>query len=109
MNTTTMFVKEGELLDYTPSVDTKAGEIVIVGTLVTQVVASVLAGELGALRTCGVVRFAKATADVFALGAKVNWNAATKQASIAAATAVAGTAVDGGAAGQDYVDVLINR
>ena len=107
----TTFRKCGDLLDYTPGADVKAGALVFRGTVAGQVTNDVSANALGALRVEGVIRVPKATATVFAVaaGAKVYYDTATKLAVTDNTKPLTGTAVGGGANGETHVDVLLNR
>lgn len=106
----TTFVQEGNLLDYTPVADTKAGVIIFRGNVCGQVAADIGANEVGALRTEGVIRVTKNSGDVFDVAAAVDvhWDNTLKIASLIAADGLMGRAVGGGANGQTHVDVKIN-
>lgn len=105
------FVKDGDLLDYIPGAAAQAGDLVYRGAIAGQVVCSVAAGERGALRVSGVVRVPKASATVFSVanGDKVYYDTATFLAVTDNTKKLTGTAVGGGANGDLYVDVLLNR
>jgi predicted RecA/RadA family phage recombinase len=77
-----IFRQEGDHIDYIPSADVAAGQVVVIGELVGVAHAPIAAGELGALTVRGVFAFAKATGGgtAIAAGAKVYWNNATKVA-----------------------------
>ena len=106
----TVFKKQGDLLDYTPAADVKAGALVFRGGVCGQVTNDCVAGALGALRFEGVIRVTKDTATVLdpSLGAKVHWDATNKLAITDATQPFIGIAVGGGANGDAYVDVLMN-
>ncbi len=106
----TSFVKEGDILDITAATDVSAGDILFHGAMCLQVCVSAKAGELVGCRREGVIRVPKITTDVFdvSTAVNVNWNKTTSLASVAAADGVMGPAVGGGAAGDSYVDVLLN-
>ena len=104
----TTFVKNGDLLDYTPGSAASAGGIVFVGALCGQVVTDLAADQLGALRVAGVIRVAKESATVFAVGDPVHWDAGNTRASITAVSGLMGSAVGGGENGDLYVDVRLN-
>ncbi|MEM7519200.1 MAG: DUF2190 family protein, partial [Planctomycetota bacterium] len=54
-----------ETVDYTPTVDTPAGEVVFLGgTLAGVTTRPIKAGELGALRTLGVIRIEKDATEI---------------------------------------------
>ncbi len=107
----TVFRKAGELLDYTPAVDVKAGDLVFRGSLVGQVTNDCVAGALGAIRVTGVIRLTKASATVFtvASGDLVRWDSSTDLAVTDASKPLVGIAVAGGADGDEYVDVLLKQ
>ena len=52
------YVQRGESIDYTPTADVAAGDIVKVGGLVGVAKLDIKAGELGALALCGVYEIA---------------------------------------------------
>lgn len=49
-----IFIQEGAAIDYTPSSDKDAGDIVIIGELIGVVKRDITGGDLGALHTEGV-------------------------------------------------------
>jgi len=69
----------GDAVDYTPSSDVDAGEVVVQGDLVGIAKRNITADVLGALAVKGVFDMAKATGSSSALtaGAKVYWDAAS--------------------------------
>ncbi len=83
---TAQFVHDGDVIDYTPTVDVAAGSVVVIEDLVGVTKRDIKANTLGGLATVGVFDFAKASAEVIANGAKLYWNEEDQQA-----TAVAGT------------------
>lgn len=104
----TTFVQEGNLLDYRPVADAKAGDIAFWGTICGQVTSDVAANQLGALRTEGVIRVSKASGTVFAEGDAVHWDDTNSVGVDVATDGVMGKAVGGGADGELYVDVKLN-
>lgn len=86
------FVDSGNTIDYIPSADVAAGDVVIQGTLVGVAKVPIASGLLGALAVDGVFDFAKVTGSstAIAVGTKVYWNATTK---IATATATSNTLI----------------
>ncbi|HBE68515.1 MAG TPA: hypothetical protein DDW52_10245 [Planctomycetaceae bacterium] len=106
----TVYVQEGDILDYTPLADAKAGELVFLGTLCGQVVTDVEAGELGGLRVKGVIRLTKETlTDLYSDGDAVLWNDTNKTADPAGADGTVGVAVNGGSSATDaHVYVRLN-
>ena len=67
------FSAKGEKLDITPASAVAAGDIVVVGSLVTMAERAIPAGELGAVLTNGIV-----TGPVFTTGATAAQGAAIK-------------------------------
>ena len=75
------FIHEGKSIDYTPSADVTAGDVVVQGDLIGGAPRSIVSGNLGALQVAGVFDVPKATGggtDITA-GAKLWWNAADSQ------------------------------
>ena len=52
------YVQRGESIDFTPTADVAAGDIIKVGSLVGVAKLDIKAGELGALALCGVYEIA---------------------------------------------------
>jgi predicted RecA/RadA family phage recombinase len=79
---TATFVQEGGAVDYTPSADVAAGDVVVQGDLVGVTPRPIAANTLGALAVGGVFEFPKATGTgkAIAAGKKVYWDATNKQA-----------------------------
>jgi predicted RecA/RadA family phage recombinase len=82
-----VFVHEGCSIDYTPTADVAAGDVVVQGDLVGVAKQPILANQLGALAVKGIFDFAKATGagTALAVGTIVYWNNATKVATATAA------------------------
>jgi predicted RecA/RadA family phage recombinase len=74
---TATFVHDGRSIDYTPSADVAAGDVVVQGDLVGIAKLDIAANTLGALATVGVFDVAKATGASTAItaGAIVYWDA----------------------------------
>jgi predicted RecA/RadA family phage recombinase len=70
------FVQTGDLIDYTPSSDVAAGQVVVQSDLVGVANKAITANTLGALAVSGVFDFAKATGAGTAIsaGALVYWD-----------------------------------
>jgi len=66
---------EGDKLDYTPSSAVAAGDIVVLGSLVTIADRAIAANELGAVLTNGVVTGPCGTGVTGALGDAIKWYA----------------------------------
>jgi predicted RecA/RadA family phage recombinase len=71
-----IFLHEGEAIDYTPTADTPAGTVVVLGELVGVARLDIAANTLGALHTEGVYITAKAAGALTALtvGALLYWD-----------------------------------
>jgi predicted RecA/RadA family phage recombinase len=82
------FHSEATHLDYTPTVLTPAGTIVLVGGKQGIVANEIEANTLGAVTIKGTVRLDKLSGTVFADGAAVNFDNST---GLAVTTAVGGT------------------
>ena len=84
------FVQQGATVDYIPTADVKAGEIVIVNDLLGVSRYDIKAGELGALAVppSPVFEVEKSAAVAFAYGAKIYWDTANAKVAAAAGTGV---------------------
>jgi predicted RecA/RadA family phage recombinase len=82
-----LYVHEGESIDYTPGADVAAGDVVVQGDLVGVAKLDIKSGRLGALAVAGVFDFAKATGGgtAIAIGAICYWNDAANQATTTSA------------------------
>ena len=70
------YVQRGESIDFTPTSDVAAGDIVRLGSLVGVAKLDIKAGELGALALCGVYEIAT-NGSAIAVGAVVSVDPAT--------------------------------
>ena len=79
---TAQFVHDGKSIDYTPSADVTAGDVVVQGDLVGVAKLDIAADALGALAVAGVFDFPKATGggSAIAAGAIVYWDVADSEA-----------------------------
>jgi len=77
-----IFVQDGGAVDYTPTADVTAGDVIVQGDLVAVAKLDIKAGKLGSLAVEGVFDFPKATGAGTALtvGTIVYWNSTTKVA-----------------------------
>ena len=77
---TVKFIHRGDAIDYTPSSDVSAGDVVVQEDLVGVAKLDIKANALGALAVSGVFDFPKATGTNtgLAAGAKVYWDTAGK-------------------------------
>ena len=76
------FKQTGDAIDYTPGVDVAFGQVVVQGELIGVTKHDIPAGKLGALAVTGVFDFPKATGSAITAGAKVYWDATTKEATV---------------------------
>lgn len=82
----TTYVGQGSLIDYTPGSDASAGDIVVAGELVGQVVSDVASGKLGALRIEGIINAPKLSTDTTSVGTKLYWDAGNSRLTTTAST-----------------------
>lgn len=97
---------EGEKIDHTPTSAVAAGDIVVVGSLVTIADRAIAANELGALTTYGKVRGACLTGATGAQGSAIKWYATSGVFDATTGTA-AGYLARARAATDTTVDVLL--
>ena len=83
---TAQFIHDGKAIDYTPSADVSAGDVVVQNDLVGIATLDITADALGALAVTGVFDLPKATGvgEALAAGAAVYWDAANQQATATA-------------------------
>ena len=75
------YVQRGDAIDYTPTADVAAGDVVVLSSkLVGVAKLDIKAGELGALALTGVYEMAKAAGVAFALGSEVAWDRTNRKA-----------------------------
>jgi predicted RecA/RadA family phage recombinase len=74
------FVQQGAAVDYTPTVDTPAGAVVVQGDLLGITKHIIKANALGSIAVEGVFDIEKDPAATIAVGAKVYWDATASQA-----------------------------
>lgn len=74
---TATFYHEGHYIDYTPSGDVDAGDVIVQSTLVGVATEDIDSGVLGAIRIDGVWKFPKSsgTSSAIDAGDKVYWDA----------------------------------
>ena len=79
---TARFVQTGNAIDYTPSADVSAGDVVVQNDLVGVAKLDIKANTLGALAVTGVFDFPKATGVDTGIdaGANVYWDEADQEA-----------------------------
>ncbi len=107
-----VFVQQGEQIDYTPSADVAAGDVVVQGDLVGVARTPIPAGTPGSLAVAGVFDVVKASETEFVAGAKVYWDAANKLAVTtdgAGANKLVGKAVRAAGAGATVIRVRLSQ
>ena len=74
--TQAVYVQDDESVDYTPTIDVAAGDVVVQADLVGIATKPIKANQLGALAVEGVFDFAKATSggSALAAGTSVYWD-----------------------------------
>lgn len=102
------FVQRGAILDYTTANELAAGDVVFIGDLAGVTSHPVPAGATAGVSVEGVYAVAKASATVFALGAKVYFSTTTHVATATTTDKLLGVAVAAGANGEETVLVKIN-
>jgi len=72
------YIQTGNSIDYTPTVDVKAGDVIVIGELVAVAKLDIPAGKLGALHIAGNFDFPKAAGAGSAIpgGSEVYWDEA---------------------------------
>ncbi len=82
----TEYVQQGTAIDYTPSVDTAAGAVVVQAELVGVTKRDIKANKLGALAVEGVFDFPKATgaSTAIAVGSNCYWDNTNQRATTTA-------------------------
>lgn len=98
---------DGDKLDYTPSSAVAAGDVVVLGSLVTVADRAIAANALGAVAVEGVFSFPKPTGagTAYAQGSKVYWY--QDQMVTGATGTAAGYVAKAPATGDATVDVLL--
>jgi len=78
----TKFIQTGDVVNYTPSANVTAGDVVVQGELVGVANLDIQTGKLGALALTGLFDFPKATGagTAIAAGTRVYWDAAEQVA-----------------------------
>ena len=104
------FIHAGDAIDYTPTADVAAGDVVVLTNLVGVARSDIQANTLGSLAIRGVFEFPKVTGDsAFVLiGMAAYWNAASRLAtpwSDGGANKLLGKAVS--TAGENDLTVLV--
>jgi predicted RecA/RadA family phage recombinase len=68
------FVHDGDYVDYKPSSNVAAGDVIVQGDLVGVAKGDIAANKLGALAISGVFDFAKATNVAYTVGTILYWD-----------------------------------
>lgn len=103
-----VYVQRGESIDYTPTANIAAGDVVIIGEIVGIAKLDIPANELGAIAVTGVYDMVKATGEISA-GATVYWDATAKNVTTTASENTAiGKAVAAAESSATIVRVLLN-
>lgn len=106
------FLQQGNTIDFIPTADVPAGEVVVQGELVGIATRPIPANTLGALTVVGVFDVPKASATEFAAGAKVYWDATNKLAVASdggGANKLMGKAIKAAPSGQTTVRVRLSQ
>jgi predicted RecA/RadA family phage recombinase len=107
---TATFVQDGNSIDYTPTVDVAAGDVVVLNDLVGIAKLDIAAHTLGALALVGVFSVPKVVGagTGLAMGVKAYWNStAVKATATASGNATLGTVVRAAADGESTVLVRL--
>ncbi|MEI8244624.1 MAG: DUF2190 family protein [Lentisphaerota bacterium] len=103
-----VFVQTGHSIDYTPTANVAAGDVIVVGDLIGVAKFDIPANCLGALAIVGCFDVEKAEAAVFAFGDKVYWDNSAKVATdVATANTYMGKAIAAAAAAADGVNPAV--
>lgn len=102
-------IQSGNSIDYTPTSNTDAGDVVVFGTIPTVACGDITANTLGALYTSGVFDVTKGS-SAFITGAAVYWdNSANEATSSSGGNTEMGVAVNIVASGASLVRVLFTQ
>lgn len=97
------YIQRGDAIDFIPSVDIAAGEIVRLGNLIGITRLSVKAGTLGTLTLSGVFDIIKPFGLTFTQGSDVFWNGNADHSGV-----LLGIALQNANAESDHVRILLN-
>jgi len=102
------FIHDGKAIDYTPTVNTPAGTVIVLGDRVGITKFDILADTLGSLAVVGVFDVEKDN-TVIPLYSKVYWNVAAKKATLTATgNTLLGLALNATVAADTIVRVRLN-
>lgn len=99
------FLQDGNSINYTPSGNVAAGEVVVLGTTCFVATQAIAANKLGAIATRGVFRCAKTKPLAISAGDACYWNAAGNLITKTSSDVYFGIAVADAAETADTVDV----
>ena len=102
------YVSKGHVLDYTPSGNVAAGDVVVVGALVGVAPRPIAAGVTGALAVEGVFALPCPTGATGAQGSAINWYA-TSGVAHASTGVAAGKLAKARGADDTTVHVILNK
>lgn len=104
-----IFRHDGDALDFTPESDVAAGEVVVLGSLVTVALTPIEAGKLGSVKRRGVFRFPMPAADTLEAYESAYWDDADEEVNADDANPFAGTVLEtgGDSDGGFWADVLL--
>jgi predicted RecA/RadA family phage recombinase len=106
------FLRDGDSINYTPTVAVVAGDVVVQGTLIGIAKVAIPANTLGALAVKGIFRFAKGvlSTDALTAGATVYWDAGSEVATATASgNTFLGKVETAAAAADSTVDVRLGQ
>lgn len=103
-----VFVQTSHSIDYTPTANVAAGDVIVVGDLIGIAKLDIPANCLGTLSICGVFDVEKAEASAFAVGDNVYWDNAAKVATtVAGGNKYMGKAIEVAAVAADGVNPAV--
>ena len=105
---TSDYVGDDDLLDYTPGSAVAAGDVVVIGSLVAVAPRPIAANTLGTLSIEGVYSLPCASGATGAQGSAINWYA-TSGVAHASTGVAAGKLAKARAAADTTVDVILNK
>lgn len=105
---TSDYVGDDGLLDYTPGSAVAAGDVVVIGSLVAVAPRPIAANALGTLSIDGVYSLPCASGATGAQGSAINWYA-TSGVAHASTGVAAGKLAKARAAADTTVDVILNK
>jgi len=103
-----IFRHEGGVIDYVPSSNVAAGDVVVLGGVAFVANTPILAGRLGALSTFGVFDFTKQSGVTFAPGDLAYWDVTNRYANKQPSGVYLGIVVRAAAANDATVRVLLD-